>query len=86
MVGAHFLPLARVFTARVFVHLAVTLVVVGVAGALLVLFLDATWRPWIGVVAGLAVLWFSGPGVPRPHPDDEQDQLTPAGTGPRRDG
>jgi len=65
VVGAHFLPLARVFAAPIFVRLALALVLVVVVGGLLVLARGGDWRPWTGVAAGFAVLWFSGSAATR---------------------
>jgi hypothetical protein len=67
VVGAHFLPMGRVFTAPVFLSLGLTLVGIGVLGGLLALAHTNAWVPWTGIAAGLAVLAASASGARASH-------------------
>jgi hypothetical protein len=67
VVGAHFLPFARIFHAPLFVRLAWTLIALAAAGALATLLISTTFAPIAAVLAGVALLGFAvGASLSRP--------------------
>jgi hypothetical protein len=70
VVGAHFLPFARIFHASLFASLAWTLIALAAVGALATVLIDSRSGPIAAVLAGVALLGFAAgaslPGPPSP--------------------
>lgn len=68
VVGAHFVPFARAFSAPVFLMLGWALVVIGISGGAAVLAGLADAESWCGVTAGFVLLAAACWGAVRPAP------------------